>query len=87
MLNSVYTGKSEGKVVPAYAMKACRWSGGIAPLILNCAIRCMEPLALATLCLGKSLRYPLNIRLVGSQSHFGEERNLFKLPEFEPQIV
>jgi len=41
MLNSVYTGKSEGKVVPAYAMKASRRSGGIAPLILNCAIRCM----------------------------------------------
>jgi hypothetical protein len=32
---SIFNCKNEGKVVPLRAMKACRESGGVAPLILN----------------------------------------------------
>jgi hypothetical protein len=39
---------------------------------------------------GKEPQYPLNERLCGTQScsgHFGKEKNLFPLPEYEPEAV
>jgi hypothetical protein len=86
MMNSVYKGKSKGKGVPAHAINACRRNGGVAPFILNCGSRCRGVVSLSPLPLyaqAKSLKYPLNGRLGEPQSHFGEERNLFPLPEFE----
>lgn len=61
----------KGKVVPVNAMKAYKWSGGIAPLILSFGSRWkwMVSLMLQPLyAWGRSTCYCLNGRLGGPQS-------------------
>jgi hypothetical protein len=64
-------------------MKACRGSGGVAPVILSFNTSLTSwPLYPV----GRRYRYPLNRRLDGPQNlcgRFGEEKNLLPLPGFE----
>ena len=65
--------KIKGKVTPAHAVKACRGSGGVAPLVLNLGPGRTEFSAShhGHFTLGKELLYPLNRGLDGPQSRSG----------------
>jgi len=70
------------KVVPIHAMKAYKRCGGTAPLILNYGTRWR--------CEERSPQNHFNGMLGRPQSQsgwYGEEKNIWPLPQFEPQTV
>lgn len=75
------------KVVPFYAMKACRRNGGIAPLLnVGTKWRCFASCTPQSLHPQERTAGPVNRRMDGLQSlsgRFGEAKHLLYLPGFE----
>ena len=79
--------------ISVHAIKAYRWSGGIALPILNLYIRWKRVFNVANQPLytrREDIRYPLDRRMGWPQSlsdRLGEKRRLLRVPGFEPRYV
>jgi hypothetical protein len=67
MSSAAMCGKS--KTLPFHAETACKWSGGMAPMVLNLGLWSASRLGGFTP--GKERRYSLNMRLGGKQGWSG----------------